>query len=444
LSDNNEEALRAEIEALRRQLEHRHAPAAGHGHGQKSRRPSAGALWGIALAVVVVLVVAFFAGYLPQSSRETALAKESRDENAALPIVNISTAKTSSGTSQLVLPGSIQAITEAPILARASGYIKTRLADIGDHVKEGQLLAEIDAVETEHQVMQAKAQVEQAKAALDQVTANLNAGKTNAEMARLTAERWTSLVEKGAVARQDADTYRAQYDAQRSNVESLEKAVGVARSNITGAESNVDRLLEMQTYLKVKAPFTGVITQRNVDTGALVNEGSTLLFRIAQTDRLRTFVNVPQADAVSIHVGQTAQLTITSLPEKKFNGTVTRTSNSLDPSTRTLLAEIQVSNSENLLLPGMYAQVNFSTPRAEPPVVIPGDTLILRADGPQVAVVGAGDVIHYTKVQIGRDYGDRMEVLSGISPGDRLVVNPGDTVREGVKVKPILLATATK
>ncbi len=442
LHENNEVALRAEIESLRRQLETR-APGHGHGAGPK-RRVSGGVIWGLAFVAVVALVAAFFAGYLPQSSRKTALAKESKDDNAALPLVNVTTAKRSAANSQLVLPGSMQAITEAPVLARATGYIKTRLADIGDHVKEGQMLAEIDAAETEQAVRQARAVVEQTKAALEQATANLNTGKTTTDMARVTAERWTSLVEKGAVARQDADTYRAQYDAQRSNVESLTKAVGVAQSNVSASESALNRILQVQGYLKVRAPFAGVITQRNVDTGALVNEGNTLLFRIAQTERLRTYVSVPQSDAVSIHVGQVAQITIASLPDKKFPGTVTRTASALDPATRTMLAEVQVSNLENLLLPGMYAQVNFSTLRAEPPVVIPGDTLILRSDGPQVAVVTEGDLIHYAKVQVGRDYGDRVEVLEGINPGDRLVINPGDTVREGVKVKPVLLAVATK
>jgi RND family efflux transporter MFP subunit len=264
------------------------------------------------------------------------------------------------------------------------------------------------------------------------------------EMARLTSERWNSLVAKGAVAKQDADTYKAQYEAQRSGIQSLEKAVAAARSTIGGAEANVARLLEVQGYLQVRAPFEGVITQRNVDTGALVNEGNTLLYRIAQNDKLRTFVNVPQSDAVAIHVGMKADVSVANLPSHKFQGTVTRTANSLDANTRTLLAEVQVSNSEGLLLPGMYSQVNFTTPRAEPPIIIQGDTLILRSDGPQVAVVESGDVIHYSKVQVGRDYGDRVEILSGIEPGARLVINPGDSVQEGVHVKPVMLATASK
>jgi RND family efflux transporter MFP subunit len=445
LTDNTEDALRAEIEQLRRQLDQK-AAHNGHQaqHGHQTRRVSSATLWVLALLAVVILVTAFFAGYLPQSRRETALAKESKDDSVALPIVNVVGVRRSSGKSELVLPGNIEAITEAPLLARASGYIKSRLADIGDHVKAGQLLAEIEAPELGHQVAQARTAVQQASAALEQANANLEQAKTNAEMSRITADRFNSLVQKGAVARQDADTFKATYEAARSGVQSLEKAVNVAKSNIGGAEQNVARLLEVQSYLQVRAPFEGVITQRNVDTGALVNEGSTLLYRIAQNDRLRTYVNVPQADATSVHIGQPAILTIASLPSKQFKGTVTRTANALDPATRTLLAEVQVPNTESLLLPGMYAQVNFSTPRAEPPLVIPGDTMVLRSDGPQVAVVGPGDIVHYARVIVGRDYGDRVEILSGIEADARLVVNPGDAAQEGVKVKPVALATASK
>jgi RND family efflux transporter MFP subunit len=437
-NENTEERLRAEIEELKRRLEERHhGSASGRRH-----RPSATTLFVLAALAVVALVSAFFLGYLPQSSRQTALAKEAQESGLADPLVNVAVVQRSSSKSELVLPGSIQAVTEAPILARASGYIAKRYADIGDRVKEGDLLAEIEAPELVQQVRQAKAGLDQASSGLEQATANLQQGKTNADMARITAERWGSLVQKGAVARQDADTYQSQYDAQRSNVQALEKAVNVAKSNVNVAEANLGRLTEMQGYLKVRAPFAGVITLRNVDTGALVNDGSTLMFRIAQTERLRTYVNVPQADATSVHVGQAANLKIPDLPSKSFIGTVTRTANSLDPSTRTLLAEVQVPNESGQLLPGMYAEVNFTTPRAEPPLVIRGDTLVVRADGPQVAILGPGERVHFQHVQLGRDYGDRVEVLAGLEEGQRLVINPGDSVRENTKVK--AAATETK
>lgn len=440
VSEKNEARMRAEIEDLRRRLDE-----SQHGHSHHRRkRPSGLTLSILGLLVVAGLVGAFFAGYMPQVERQTALAKEVKDEGSALPIVNVATVDRGTGKSELVLTGNIQAVTEAPILARATGYIKQRLVDIGDRVKEGQLVAEIDAPELDQQVRQAQAVVDQTSAALEQATANLQQGKTNAEMARITADRWNSLVQRGAVARQDADVYHSQYEAQQASVQALEKGVNAAKSNIAAAEANVARLVELKGHLNVRAPFAGVITLRNVDTGALVNEGSTLLFRIAQTDKLRIYVNVPQSEATAIKVGQPVKLSIADLNAKIFNGTVTRTANSLDPATRTLLAEVQVLNDSGLLLPGMYSEVRFSTARSEPPLVIRADTLLIRANGQQVALLDENDTVHFRVIQLGRDYGDRMEVANGLELGQRVVVNPGDAVREGTKVKPVLLAKEKK
>jgi RND family efflux transporter MFP subunit len=197
----------------------------------------------------------------------------------------------------------------------------------------------------------------------------------------------------------------------------------------------VARLNDLLNYLTVRAPFAGVITLRNVDTGVLVTEGSTLLYRIAQTDRLRTYLNLPQSDADSVHVGQKATLIVPDLSGRKFPGTVTRTSNSLDPVTRTLLTEVQVANTGGLLMPGMYTKVDLAVPRKDPPLVVPGDTLVIRSNGPQVAVVAPDGTVHFQLVQLGRDFGDRLEVLSGLREGDQLVVNPSDSIREGAKVK---------
>jgi len=444
---DTEALLRAEIDDLRRRLAAQPHPSPErhtHGHGHARKRPSTGTLVLIGFFLVAVIVVAFFGGYLPHQRRQTELVAEAKSDSETAPIVNVTKAERSSGKSELVLPGNIQAITEAPVLARASGYIKSRLVDIGDKVKEGQLLAEIDAPEIGQQVQQAKASVEQANASLEQANANLVQGKTNEQLYKTTAERWSQLVLKGAVSKQENDTYQAQYQAQIASVQALTKAVNVAKSNVSVAEANLARLNEMLGYVKVRAPFAGVITQRNVDAGALVNEGSTLLYRIAQTDKLRTYVNVPQADSTAVRVGQPAKLSISELPSKVFSGTVTRTANALDPSSRTLLAEIQVPNTSGQLMPGMYAQVNFTAPRAEPPILIKGDALVVRANGPQVAVVQPDDTVHFQVVQLGRDYGDRIEVLSGLKPGQQLVVNPGDNIQEHVKVRPVLLTPAKK
>lgn len=436
---DQEAQLRAEIEDLKRKLEeHQKAAHAPSAHGKRNR-PSPAALWVMAIVVALILAGAFFAGYLPETSRQTALAKEAVENSQALIPVNVALVEQAPAKSQLVLPGNIQAVTEAPVLARASGYIKKRFVDIGDRVTEGQLLAEIVAPELDQQVQQAKAGVDQAGAALEQASANLAQGKTNADMARYTSERWQSLVKKGAVARQDADTYKSNYEASVENVHALEEAVNVARHNVDVAKANFGHFTEMQGYLSVKAPFAGVITLRNVDTGALVTDSSTLLFRIAQTERLRTYVNVPQMDAPGIHTGQPAELKIPDLPSLKFTGTVTRTANALDPATRTLLAEVQVPNQSGKLLPGMYSEVYFTTPRLEPPLIIRGDALVVRGSGNLVAALDQNDVVHFRQIDIGRDYGDKLEVLGGVKKGERVVISPGDSVREGTKVKPVLV-----
>jgi RND family efflux transporter MFP subunit len=441
-TDNTESQLRAEIEELKRRLAaQQHAPA--HAHGHTRNRPSTGVLVLIGLVMLGIVVAAFFAGYLPHMKRQSELVAEAKSDSEAPPLVNVTPVERSSAKTELVLPGNIQATTEAPVLARASGYIKTRLVDIGDRVKEGQLLAEIDAPELESQVRQAKAAVEQASASLEQANANLLQGRTNEQLYKTTADRWNKLVAKGAVSRQENDNYQAQYQAQIANVQALEKAVNAAKSSIAAAEANLARLTEMQGYVKVRAPFDGVITQRNIDVGALVNEGNTMLYRISQAGKLRIYVNVPQADAPGIRVGQQAKVTISDL-SRVFQGTVARTADSLDAASRTLLVEVQVPNSGGVLKPGMYAQVDFTTPRAEPPLLIKGDALVVRSNGPQVAIVEPDKTIHFQSVTLGRDYGDRIEILSGVEPGQQLAVNPGDNIQEHARVTPVMSAAAKK
>jgi RND family efflux transporter MFP subunit len=430
-----DDQLRSEIEDLKRQLEEQRKLAAGGAH--KPAGPSGLTLLAIALVLVALVVVGFFAGYLPRRRRELVLAAETKAGAESLPVVNVRKVKRSEGKNSLVLPGNIEAVTEAPVLARASGYIKRRYADIGDRVKEGQVLAEIEAPEVDQQIRQAKATVDQANSMVQQAEAALEQGRSNENLARVTAERWANLSKKGVVSRQENDTYQAQWAAQQANVQALEKAVAAARNNVAAAQANVARLNDLLEYQTVRAPFAGVITLRNVDAGVLVNEGNTLLYRIAQTDRLRTYLNVPQADAESVRVGQQAVLVIPDLEGRKFPGAVTRTANALDPATRTLLVEVQLPNPGGVLMPGMYAQVDLSVPRLDPPLLIPGDTLVVRSDGPQVAVVEPDGGVHFARIQLGRDFGDHLEVLSGLEEGQQVVVNPSDAIREGAKVKPV-------
>jgi RND family efflux transporter MFP subunit len=429
VNNSSEDQLRAEIQELKRQLEeHKQKPAAA---------PSSGTFTVVLLVVLALAVAGYFLGYAPRLKREQVLAAESRADVQALPVVNIERVSRGVAQTNLVLPGTIQAVTEAPVLARASGYIKKRFVDIGDRVKAGQPLAEIEAPELSLQVQQSKAAIDQAEQQVQQAEAALVQGKANLNLARVTRDRYERLAAQGVVSRQEKDTYDAQFEAQTANVQALEKAIGAARSNAAAAQANMARLHEIESYTTVRAPFAGVITVRNVDTGALVNEANTLLFRIAQNDRLRTYLNVPQSDADSIRVGMKSTLIVTDLNGRKFEGTVARTANAIDPASRTLLVEVQVANSAGVLLPGMYTQVDLSVPRKNPPLVIPADTLVVRADGPQVAVVNPEGVVHFARVQLGRDLGESLEALGGVEEGDRLAVNPSDAVREGAKVKAV-------
>jgi RND family efflux transporter MFP subunit len=443
-----EARLRQEIAELKQQLASQtgspHSAAAALDphkvHLQRTWRPSTFALWGIFLVATALIIGAFFLGYIPLKKRNDLIRAEAQQEEQALPRVEVLAVQRAAATSDLDLPGNIQAITEAPILARADGYIKSRSVDIGDHVRAGQLVAEIEAPELDQQVVQAKATLEQAQASLEQAKANYQQGKSNEDLARITAERWKNLVAKGAVSRQDNDTYQAQYNAQLANLDALAKAVAASQSNVSAAQANVARLAELQSYRMVRAPFDGLITLRNVDVGALVNSGNTLLFRIAQTGTLRIYVDVPQSYSEQVHTGLPARISVANIPGRSFPGTVTRMADSLDPASRTMLVEVQVPNSDGALLPGMYARVDLRSLRggaASTPILVPGDAIIARGSGTEVAVVGTNHVVHIVKVEVGRDYGDRVEELNGLREGDTIVANPGDTARDGALVNPV-------
>jgi len=430
--------LRQEVEDLRRQLrEHQDKAKQATAHGGGLWHPSRATIWVICLAVTVLVVAAFFAGYIPLRERLTLIRSDAAAQATALPRVDVITVGRASTLSELDLPGNIEAITEAPILARADGYLERRMVDIGDRVVAGQPVAEIAAPELDEQVRQLKAALQQAREGLEQALANLEQGKANSELARITAERWAQVVARGAVSRQENDQYQAQYQAQVAGVQSLEKAVAAQRSNVAQAEANVAHIDEVQGYRLVKAPFAGVVTLRNVDVGALVSAGNTMLFRIAQTGTLRIYVNVPQTNASTIRPGQAARLKVSNLPGREFTGTVVRTANALDPASRTMLVEVQVPNADGALLPGMYAQVQLSDARVYAPLVVPGDSLQIGADGTKIALLRADHTVHFQPIEVGRDYGDKLEVLSGLSEGDTIIPKPGDTVREGVKVEPV-------
>jgi RND family efflux transporter MFP subunit len=434
LAETTEERLRKENQDLKRELLELKASAAP----VKLWHPSSRTIWSIVFGVAVLIVVAFIGGYIPLQKRNALIDRESFEQAHALPRVEVIQVKSSSQNSVLELPGNIEPITEAPILARADGYVKRRLVDIGDRVRAGQLVAEVEAPELDEQVRQSQAALEQARASLEEALANSEQGKSNLELARVNAQRWSNLVNRGIVSRQDNDLYQTQYQSQVSGVHALDRAVAAQRGNVAAAEANVARLQNMRGYRMVKAPFDGIITLRNVDTGALVTAGGTLLFRIAQTGTLRTYVNVPQANASFVRTGQAAHLKVSNLPGRTFAGTIARTADSLDPTSRTMLVEIRVPNQDGALLPGMYARVDLNSTRTHPPLLIPSDALIVRPDGTEIAVVRPDHTVHLQKIEIGRDYGDRLEIISGLDVGDMIVQNAGDSAREGLKVNPIL------
>ena len=438
-----EESLRRENEELRRQLEELrglHHPSSEGRIPAQLWRPSRMTIWALCVGAAVLTILAFLGGYLPLQKRKALIVAEAHESEKALPRVEVTEVRQAPSKSTLQLPGNIQATTEAPILARADGYIKERKVDIGDRVRAGQRLAVIEAPELDEQVHQAEATLQQARAGVDQANANLRQGKSDLELARVTAKRWGNLVSDGSVSVQENDQYQAQYHSKIAAVQALEQAVVAQHNGVSAAEANLARLESMKSYRVVTAPFDGVITLRNVDVGALVNIGTTLLFRIAQTTTLRTYVSVPQTNADFVHRGDTASLTVSNLPGRVFRGTIARTANALDPASRTLLVEIHVPNGSGVLLPGMYAQVELNSSRTESPLLIPSDALIVRGDGTQVALVRQDHRIHLQKIEVGRDYGDRLEVMSGLHLGDSVIANPGDVAHEGTEVESVPIA----
>lgn len=406
-------------------------------------RPRRGKLALIAITLILLLLALLALGYLPRREREKTLAAGLREEKATLPQVNVALATVTASSSDLLLPSNITPLTEAVINARAEGYLKRRYVDIGDRVKDGQLMAEVDAPELDQQVTQARAALSQSQAALARSQHALAQSKANEHLSDVTAQRWKTLQERGVVSKQEYDQRQAQFDSDQAAVEAAGSDIKAAEDNIQASRANLDRLIQLQEYEKITAPFTGIVTARNIDVGALISTtGSTPIFRVAQINVLRVFVDVPEQSAPFIKVGEPAELSLQEFGGRKFMGHVSRTANSLDANTRTLLTEVQVQNSDQVLLPNMFAQVRLIGARNGLAVLIPGDAIIARPEGTQVAKLIDGNHIHFQPVELGRDYGAHIEIVSGLAQGDRVIVNPTDDVREGVEVNPVLQKAA--
>lgn len=407
-------------------------------HGKHSQRGSAKPT--VVITVLVITLLGLLgAGYFPRTARArqvAAFAEQTRKEAVEVSAVPVQAAP---ADVEFTLPGNIQAVTEAPLYARTDGYVKQRLVDIGDRVAKGQLLAEIESPEVDQQLRQAKAGVLQAQSALGQAQAALQQANANEKLSEVTLTRINALVTKGVLSKQDGDEKQATYLARKADVAAAEANVKTARNAIEVAEANVQRLTEIQSFQKVRAPYDGLITARNVVLGTLVSAGSNAsireLYRITQLSPLKIIVNVPQSEVRSIHVGQDCAFDVQEFAGREFRGKVSRTANALDASSRSLPIEVQFENPTGQLLPGMYAQVHFKLHRTDPPMLIPGDSIVTGKSGPQVAVLRGGDVVHYEAVTIGRDYGAQTEILSGLAAGDLVVLNPSEELRDGTRVR---------
>jgi len=313
-------------------------------------------------------------------------------------------------SSDLTLPGMIQAFSQSPVYARVDGYVRSWYVDIGAHVTKGQLLAEIDAPDVDQQLNQARAM--------------LNQAETNLALAKVTAPRYQELIKTNSVSQQEVDQANQNLAAQQANVQAAAAAVG--------------RLEQMQGFEKIVAPFDGVITERKTDFGDLVNAGNSgtgrELFRISQNNVMRVFVTVPEEFSSEMKPGTKALMDVISLPNRHFAASVTRTADSIDATTRTLTVELDVPNPSGELLPGAYANVYFQLPLNVVPLVLPSSTILFQADGPQVGIVNSRNQVELRKVGLGHDFGDTIEMLTGVRAGDAVVANPPDSLTNGMRV----------
>jgi RND family efflux transporter MFP subunit len=376
-------------------------------HGGTGKGPGALLRW--FLIVFVIFAILGIYAVSQRMSEHKALAQQT--EQTAVPFVSVIHGTPIDTNSEMVLPGSLKPNVESPIYARTNGYLKKWYKDIGSHVEKGEILAEIDTPEIDQQLAQSRAE-------LVTVQANLN-------LSKLTATRYQDLIKTDSVSRQDLDNANGDFAAKQAMVQS--------------ADANVKRLEELESFKRVYAPFTGIITQRNVDPGTLINAGNggsatKEMFNLAQIDPMRVFVAVPQAYSPSIHTGLKACLTLTELAQKNFCGQVVRTANSIDPGTRTLLTEVDVPNPSGTLLPGAYAEVHFDVKVVAQRISLPINAILFRPDGSMAAVVGTDNRINLKKITIGRDFGNALEILDGLTPTDRIVINPPDALEQGEEV----------
>lgn len=386
-------------------------------------RPRARSLAAAGLGVAVVLGALFAFGLVPKLAQRRALHEDAEKIGHTAPVVNVVRPRQIATAGGLALPASLKALREAMIFARTSGYVKRRLVDIGDQVKEGQLLLELETPEVEQELLSAMAKLAKDQASVEQEKSTLMYSRTS-------RDRNKALVAEGIASQQDAEQREAALMA-------AEAGVRAAEASVNSSQAEVRRLMEQKAFARVVSPFAGTVTSRGVEVGQLVNAGSSgasPLFTISQSNPVRALVSVPQSFAPLVRAADKATVTVREYGDRAFVGAVARTSAALDPVSRTMLCEVEIPNDDGALLPGMYAQVKLAVQAAHPPLLVPVGALLLMVEGPHVAVVGEGSRVHLQKVVVESDYGVEVGITSGLR-GDELVVsNPSERLAEGVVV----------
>jgi len=371
---------------------------------EKRQKPN----FAVLIVVAILLIAGAVVTLVLRLGEKRALAKET--EELAIPTVVVMQPKSEPPQQDLVLPSTLEAFTESPIYARTNGYLAKWYKDIGSRVNKGQLLADIETPEVDQELLQARAARDQAQAQLS--------------LAKSSAERWETLRKMDAVAQQETD----------------EKASGYTQGEaaLASATANVRRLEQLESFKHIYAPFSGTVTRRNTDIGALINAGNSgsnqELFVIAQLDPIRVYVAVPELYASAVRPGLNATIELPAYPGQRFTGKVARTAEAIDPATRTLRTEIDVPNRDGKLFPGSYAQVHFGVNVTTQRMSVPVNALLFRAEGPRAAVVGNDGKVRLKPVTIGQDYGTEVEILSGLDANDAIVLNPSDSLEEGQAV----------
>jgi RND family efflux transporter MFP subunit len=389
---------------------------------EQNRGRRGGGRW-LGFGALLALIAGLAYGGWRYETQQLETAATSKQRADFVPTLRVATVKASDSTMLVTLPATTLAFAQANIFARASGYIDQRNVDIGDHVKAGQLLAHITAPEIEHQIAQGEATIAQSEAALRQAQAN-------ADLAAVTWGRDKPLVEKGWVTQQQGTVDQQTLQAQQA-------AVGVAQSNLNAQQAQLKVLQQQRDYQSVLAPFDGVITQRNIDVGSLVQADATsgtFMFTIMQDNVIRIQVYVPQDQAFGLAPGVEADVRVPEIPDRTFPGKVTRLADALSSGTRTLLTEIDVPNPDEALSPGVYCTVELHIPRKVPSLIVPADAIISNADGLQVAVLEDGTA-HFRKVTVTRDFGTTVDVSDGIKAGDQVILNPPVDLSDGSRVQ---------